>query len=148
MSPGGWKWPWLKSTVLDRKINVHKSFYVKRGIIFTLRPDKWGQLRSAGLKHIVGSHWEFNKYYYYITFQQTTLVWGNRRGCKIVFLRSRKETYRKLDKARWTMEMLGDCGNYCRREWNTARMILESTIQHGIALRLGYDHCCNSLGLR
>lgn len=58
-----------------------------------------------------------------------------------------------MNKARWTMEMLEDCGNYCRREWNTARVIFESTTQCGThrvakmtALRLGCGHCINSFG--
>lgn len=46
--PGGWKWPWLKSTVLDRKINVHKSFYVKREIYLTL-----GQISKASWDQLV-----------------------------------------------------------------------------------------------
>lgn len=44
--------------------------------------------------------------------------------------------------------MLEGCGNYCGREWNTARVILGSLAHHGMdreakttAPRVGCDHC-------
>ena len=50
--------------------------------------------------------------------------------------------------------MLEDCGNYCRKEGDTARVTLESTAQRGTdqaaqmtALRLGCGPCSSFLGL-